>query len=123
MPFALSILDEVHEEYISNPKNFSSPFMAIGLDSKKSTYESIQAGTHPYDRSVRPQFVRKDANLNYHSLIDEFYRISGIPALLNTSFNLHGEPIVNNINDAVRTFELSGLDHLFICNKFLLSKN
>ena len=56
------------------------------------------------------------------ALILAFYGITGTPALLNTSFNLHGEPIVDSIEDAVRTFELSGLDHLWIEDKILISR-
>ena len=114
MPFALSILDEYHEAYIENPKNFLSPFMAAAFDTKPTHYKQIEAGTHPYDKTVRPQFVSKETAGQYHSILSSFYRLTGTPALLNTSFNLHGEPIVNTIQDAIRTFELSGLDHLLI---------
>lgn len=122
MPFALSILEERHQDYLANPKNLLSPFMAISLDARLHNYRDIEAGTHPYDKTVRPQFVSKEHTPEYHRLISEFQKLSGVPALLNTSFNLHGEPIVDTIADAVRTFELSGLDHLFINDKFLISK-
>lgn len=122
MPFALSVLEEYQHEYLYNPKNLQSPFMAISLDARPEKYSEIQAGTHPYDRTVRPQFVSKEDTPAYYRLILEFQKISGIPALLNTSFNLHGEPIVNTIADAIRTFELSGLDHLLINDKILISK-
>jgi carbamoyltransferase len=122
MPFALSILEERHKDYLENPKNLQSPFMAISLDAHPDNYRDIEAGTHPYDKTVRPQFVSKEHTPAYHQLISEFCKLSGIPALLNTSFNLHGEPIVDTIADAVRTFELSGLDHLYINDTFLISK-
>ena len=122
MPFALSILDEFHANYIKNPKKLESPFMAISLDIVPEKFSEIEAGCHPYDETVRPQFVKKETTPEYHRLISEFYKISGIPALLNTSFNLHGEPIVDTIEDAIRTFELSGLDHLLINDQILLSK-
>lgn len=122
MPFALSILEERHHDYLINPKNLLSPFMAISLDARLDNYRDIEAGTHPYDKTVRPQFVSKEHTPEYHQLISEFEKLSDVPALLNTSFNLHGEPIVDTIADAVRTFELSGLDHLFINDKFLISK-
>ena len=82
----------------------------------------IKAGTHAYDMTIRPQMVRKETCPHYHELISEFFNITGIPALLNTSFNLHGKPIVNDINDAIETFRNSGLDHLFINDKVLISK-
>lgn len=122
MPFALSILEERHKDYLENPKNLPSPFMAISLDARHDKYRDIEAGTHPYDKTVRPQFVSKEHTPAYHQLISEFCKLSGVPALLNTSFNLHGEPIVDTIADAVRTFELSGLDHLYINDTYLISK-
>ena len=122
MPFALSILEEQLEEFILNPKKLKSPFMAISLDVRPEKHSQIEAGTHPYDKTVRPQAVSSEFNPEYHSLICAFEKITGIPALLNTSFNLHGEPIVDTIADAIRTFELSGLDHLLINDKILLSK-
>lgn len=122
MPFALSIMEEHHLQYLRNPKNLQSPFMAISLDASEENYHDIEAGTHPYDRTVRPQFVSSTNAPEYYQLISEFYRLSGIPALLNTSFNLHGEPIVDTIADALRTFELSGLDHLLINDSILISK-
>lgn len=122
MPFALSILEEHQDEYILNPKHLQSPYMAISLDVRPEKHSVIEAGTHPYDRTVRPQFVSRTDAPEYHNLISAFQRATGIPALLNTSFNLHGEPIVDTIVDAIRTFELSGLDHLLINDQILLSK-
>lgn len=121
MPFALSILEEHADSYIVNPKKVQSPFMCIGFNTRPERYAQIQAGTHPYDKTVRPQFVSMAETRSYYDLINAFFRITGIPALLNTSFNLHGEPIVNSVADAIRTFELSGLHHLLIGDT-LLSK-
>ena len=122
MPFALSILDTAFDSYIENPKNLQSPFMAISLDVKAEKMSEIEAGIHPYDKTVRPQSVSKINNPEYFALISEFEKLTGIPALLNTSFNLHGEPIVDSIADALYTFKNSGLDHLLIQDKILLSK-
>jgi carbamoyltransferase len=122
MPFALSILEENHKDYIENPKNLKSPFMSIGFSTDPEKYHDIVAGIHPYDKTVRPQFVSKSHTPAFHELISEFSKLSGVPALLNTSFNLHGEPIVDTIADAMRTFELSGLNHLYINEKYLISK-
>jgi carbamoyltransferase len=122
MPFALSILEENHKDYIENPKNLESPFMSISLSAYPDKYRDIEAGIHPYDKTVRPQFVSKSNTPAFHELISEFSKLSGVPALLNTSFNLHGEPIVDTIADAVRTFELSDLDHLYINETYLISK-
>jgi carbamoyltransferase len=121
MPFALSIIEEHADRYIVNPKKIKSPFMCIGFNTRPEQYNRIHAGTHPYDKTVRPQFVSTVETGSYYEIINAFFKITGIPAILNTSFNLHGEPIVNTIADAVRTFELSGLRYLLIGDT-LLSK-
>ncbi len=112
MPFALSILEEYASDYIVNPKNIQAPYMTIAFDTKPENYKKIQAGTHPYDKTVRPQIVTKEAAADYHELIEAFRQKTGIPGLLNTSFNLHGEPIVNTLKDAIHTLENSGLNYL-----------
>jgi len=122
MPFALSILEEHAHKYIYNPKNLKAPFMTLAFDTIPDSYQHIQAGTHPYDKTVRPQYVSKECSAVFYKLIEEFFKLTGIPALLNTSFNLHGEPIVNNISDALQTFKLSGLDHLLIGSKLISKK-
>jgi carbamoyltransferase len=122
MPFAVSILEEFQHEFIVNPKGLASPFMTLSFDTVPERYHEIEAGTHPYDRTVRPQLVSARTAPEFHRLIAEFDRLTGTPALLNTSFNLHGEPIVNGVADAVRTFELSGIDHLAIGDGVLVSK-
>ena len=121
MPFALSVLKDRADEYIYNPKNLDSPFMSMSFDTVENSYEYIKAGTHPYDKTVRPQFVDREINPEFYNLIEAFREITGIGALLNTSLNLHGYPIVNDIDDAFRTFENSELDHLII-NDTLYSK-
>ena len=123
MPFALSVISEHLNDFVENPKNLLSPFMAISLDVKTEKIENIQAGIHPYDKTVRPQSVTKESNPEYYALLSEFFKLTGIPALLNTSFNLHGEPIVDSIQDAIHTFRNSSLDYLLIQDKFLLSKH
>jgi carbamoyltransferase len=65
--------------------------------------------------------LNKEQNSSYYDLIDQFSQITGIGAILNTSFNLHGFPIVMNVSDAFHVFENSGLDHLLIEN-ILISK-
>jgi carbamoyltransferase len=122
MPFALSVLEDRQHQYLLNPKQLLSPFMAISLDARPEMHDKIVAGSHPYDLTVRPQFVSREHATAYHKLISEFEQLTGIAALLNTSFNLHGEPIVNTIEDALHTFERSGLDHLLINDSVLISK-
>jgi len=73
------------------------------------------------DGSARPQTVEREVNPLYWRLISEFGRRTGVPVVMNTSFNLRGEPIVNSPADAVRTFFSSGMDALFMGN-FLVEK-
>jgi carbamoyltransferase len=122
MPFALTILKEHHKKYLINNKSIDCDFMTIGFDTKIDKYNDIKNGTHPYDKSVRPQILSKKYNENYHSLINEFYKITKVPALLNTSLNLHGFPISSKIKDVISTFENSGLEYLYLEDNFLVKK-
>jgi carbamoyltransferase len=122
MPFACSILEEDQHEYIENPKNIYAPYMIITFNTTEKGRKELKAGIHPYDFTIRPQIVRKEWNPKYHYLISEFKKLTGIGGVLNTSFNLHGEPLVCSPEDAVSTFERSGLKYLALGN-YLISKN
>ena len=122
MPFALTILSEKHKKFINNPKSIKSDFMTIGFDTIKKTYLKIKNGTHQYDKTVRPQILNKNFNKNYYLIIKEFEKISGIPALLNTSLNLHGFPISSRLKDVINTFKKSDLKFLYIENNILVEK-
>ena len=121
MPFAPSILSEREKDYMINPKGIEARFMQVGFDSTKLAEEHIPAGLHPFDRTARPQIVTFDDNPSYHSLIKAFENLTGVGALMNTSFNIHGEPIVGTPYDAINTFLRCGLHHLFI-GRWLISK-
>ena len=121
MPFATSLLYEYADVYLYNHKMKLAPYMAITFESKEKAHQEIIAALHPYDLTSRPQTVTKEANQKYHNLINEFRNITGIGGVLNTSFNLHGEPNVESPYDAIRTFDLSGMEYLAIGN-YLLSK-
>jgi len=122
MPFAPAILEEAAHEYLINPKNIKSPFMTIGFNTTQTAREKIPAALHPADKTVRPQIVNRKASPYFHEIISEFRRITGIGAVLNTSFNLHGEPIVCSPEDALHVFENSDLDMLVI-EDFMFTKN
>ena len=122
MPFATSLLYECTDEYLYNAKMKLAPYMAITFESEKKAHKDIIAALHPYDLTSRPQTVTKEANQKYHHLINEFKNLTGIGGVLNTSFNLHGEPNVENPYDAIRTFDLSGMKYLAIGN-YLISKH
>ena len=113
MPFAPIILEEYQDEIIINPKKFYSPFMTIAFETKEGK-KKIPAAVHQYDGTARPQILKKEVNPELWDLIKKFYNKTGIPALLNTSFNLHGEPIVRTIEDAEHVFSNSGLEVLWL---------
>jgi carbamoyltransferase len=120
MPFAPSILVERRSEYLINPKNIESPYMIMSFDSTEKI-DQIFAASHPYDKTVRPQVVNKDWNPEYYNILQEFERLAGRGAILNTSFNLHGYPIVCSPQDALQVFSDSGLEFMGI-GDFLVKK-
>jgi carbamoyltransferase len=121
MPFALSILKEKQKFCIINKKKLSSPFMTIGFNANKKNFEYLKNGCHKHDFTVRPQIVDKINCPDFHKLINEFYKLTNVPALLNTSFNLHGNPVVHDLKDAIKTFDNCELKFLLI-NDFLIKK-
>ena len=122
MPFTPSILAEEADRYLVNPKGVVCPFMTIGFASNSEQRHEIAGTVHPADYSVRPQFVDRGTNPEYWELIDQFRKFTGVAALLNTSLNLHGEPMNYTTADAARTLALSGLDFLLMPNNRLLFK-
>jgi carbamoyltransferase len=123
MPFAVTILNEHHKNFIINKKSLKSSHMTMGFDTVKSNLKFIVSGTHPYDETVRPQILERDFNPKYYDLINRFYKKTKIPALLNTSLNLHGKPTVNCLDQAIFTLNNSKLDCLVVNYKYLITKN
>lgn len=123
-PFAPSVLSERAHLAFSLPEN--SPdhlplrYMLYVIPVKPVWRKKIPAITHA-DNTARVQLVDKETNPFYHALIRSFYEKTGVPMLLNTSFNLKGEPIVNSPADAYSTFNRSGIDTLvmgnYVCEK------
>jgi carbamoyltransferase len=114
MPFTPSVLEEDADLYIQNPRQLFAPYMAITFNSTELGKSQLSAAIHPYDETMRIQMVRKDWNPTYHKLISKFKELTGIGGILNTSFNLHGEPNVNKPEDCIHTLDKSGLTHLSI---------
>jgi carbamoyltransferase len=117
-PFAPSILAEHADGWLQAAHE--SPFMILTFDVRPEHRSELAAVTH-VDGSLRPQTVEKEVEPLYWELIEEFRKLSGVPAVMNTSFNLRGEPIVCSPTDAIRTFYSSGLDAL-ILGPYLLEK-
>ena len=122
MPFAPVILNRYSKKYLINPKNIESPHMTIGFKTTDLGYQKMKAACHPADKTARAQILNKKDNKNLYSLIEEFSKITGVGALLNTSFNLHGYPIVNSPRDALHVFKNSDLDALIFNNFFIIKK-
>jgi len=117
-PFAPSILEEAVDEYLVNATY--DPFMITSYEVREEKRDKIPAVTH-VDNTTRPQVVRREVNEPYWRLINAFADRTGTPVVLNTSFNLSGEPIVCTARDAIQTFYNSGLDALAI-GDYLLTK-
>ena len=121
MPFAPTILREREADYLLNPRGLASPYMMLAFPTNAKGRDQIVAAIHPQDGTARAHILDETWNPPYYRVIREFERRTGIGAVLNTSFNLHGEPLVASAEDAVDTFERSGLPHLAL-GHWLISK-
>ena len=117
-PFAPAILEDKVKFFFETEEN--SVFMEKALKIKLNKRKLIPSVTH-VDGTGRLQTVSKQSNKKFYNLIFEFYKRTNIPVLLNTSFNIQGEPIVCSVEDAIKNFYLSGLDEIYIGN-FLIKK-
>ena len=112
------MLEEKVVEYFHG--GVASPFMTLTFDVREEKRSRIASITH-VDGTARIQTVSAKTNPRFHRLISEFERISGIPMVINTSFNVKGQPIVCTPRDAVSTFYMTGMDHL-VLEDYVLSK-
>jgi len=117
-PFAPAVLYEHQEEFFEIAQY--TPFMLIVIGVRPEKRHLIPAVTH-IDGTARLQSVTKENCGMFHSLINEFYRLTGVPVLLNTSYNIKGEPIVETPDDAVKCFLGTGIDYL-ILGPYMVSK-
>ena len=119
-PFAPSILGDRVREYFDVEEGFTCDYMEKVVPFREEKKKDVPAVVH-FDGSGRVQTVNKKTNPDYYELISEFEKITGIPIVLNTSFNINGEPVVLTPDDAINTLFNSGLEHLFLSN-FYVSK-
>lgn len=119
MPFAPSVLAEAAGTYVDNPKGFPAPHMILAFDSRNT--DQVKAACHPEDGTIRPQIVTEEQNPSYHRLLKHFMALTGRGAIMNTSLNIHGEPIVSTPDDAIDVMKRSGLRHLAL-GPYLISK-
>jgi carbamoyltransferase len=115
MPFAPATLDEYAESSYREIEGGreTARFMTITFDCNESMRRTC-AGTVHVDGTARPQLVRPTDNPGFHAIIEAFRRLTGVPSVINTSFNMHEEPIVYSPADAIRAFRLGHLDYLAI---------
>lgn len=124
MPFAASTTYKKYHKYFVLSGDLSQfTYMTNCVDTKQDTRKKIIAAIHPYDYTCRPQIILKNQNPDYENLINCFGKIKNIYALLNTSFNFHGKPIVNTAKDAIDVFLNSDLDGLILENYFIYKKS
>ena len=110
-PFAPAVLEEFQKDFFELKQN--SPHMLIACKVRKNKKKLIPAVVH-VDNTCRVQTVKKELNKKFYNLISEFKKISGIPVLLNTSFNVKGQPIVNTPEEAIKCFKNTKIDILAI---------
>ena len=115
-PFAPAVLDI--DTHIYFDINQQSPHMLIACNVQKKVKNKIPAVVH-VDNTCRVQTVSNSTNKYFYSLIRAFKNITGIPVLLNTSFNIKGQPMVNNPDQAIKTFQKTNIDVLVIGNYIL----
>ena len=115
MPFAPATLWETRHDcfYDMGEAELPAEYMTITFDCKPQMKHQSPAAVH-VDGTARPQLVREDVNPRFYKIIKEYEKLSGIPSIVNTSFNMHEEPIVCSPRDAIRAFNLGNLDYLAI---------
>lgn len=120
-PFAPSVLEEKLPKFFkAPPRQAESPFMIFVLEVREHACALLGAITH-VDGTARVQSVSRNTNFLYWELISEFEKITGLPILLNTSFNNNAEPIVDSIDDAVGCFLTTGINYM-VAGNYLVTK-
>jgi len=117
MPFApVTLFEERHRCYDNiSGAELAAQFMTITFDCTEFMRRNCPAAVH-VDGTARPQLIREEVNPSYYRIIKEYFNLSGIPSLINTSFNMHEEPIVNSPKDAIRAFLQGNIDYLAVGN-------
>ena len=120
MPFAPVTLWEERREMYENIDGieFAAQFMTVTTDCTKEMKENCPAAVH-VDGTARPQLIKREVNPGYYDIVKEYQKLTSIPTLINTSFNMHEEPIVCSPGDAARAFIRGGLDYM-VAGPFLV---
>ena len=112
-PFAGSVLVEHADEWFDMAGLTESPYMMYAVDVRADKVDLIPAVTH-VDKTCRVQTVSEEGNKHYYDLISEFHKLTGVPVLFNTSFNLAGDPLVETLFDAVSTLLRSDMEYMYL---------
>jgi carbamoyltransferase len=117
MPFAPATLVQHAHECYNNLEGAEDParFMTITFDCTPEMAAQSPGVVH-VDGTARPQLIDPETTPDFHRILTEYHRLTGIPSLINTSFNMHGEPIVCTPEDAIRSFQQGNIDYLAIGN-------
>jgi carbamoyltransferase len=115
MPFAPATLNEARHECYKNVDGgeYAAQFMTLTFDCTEDMKRTSPAAVH-VDGTARPQLVTETSNPSFHAILTEYRKLTGIPSVINTSFNMHEEPIVCSPDDAIRAFLQGNLDYLAI---------
>ena len=112
-PFAPAVsLEQVHD-WFKVPRGTELPYMIVNVDVREAHRASLPAVTH-VNGSARVQTVAKEDNRDFHILLEEVGKLTGREMVLNTSFNVKGQPIVNTPREALATFLGTGIEFLFL---------
>lgn len=112
-PFAGTILLEYVNDYFEMLTIKESPYMSYAIPAKQKAKDEVPGIIH-VDGTCRIQTVTREQNKNYYDIIKEFFDQTGVPIIFNTSFNLGGEPLVETLDDAVRTLYNSEIEYLYL---------
>jgi carbamoyltransferase len=115
MPFAPATLYEHRDANYIHMKGaeYTAQFMTLTFDCTESMKRDCPAAVH-VDGTARPQLVTAEGSPGFHQILTEYHKLTGIPSVINTSFNMHEEPIVCSPDDAIRAFMQGNLDYLAI---------
>ncbi len=123
MPFAPTVLDTAADKYLEgyDPEKVEAPHMITAFRATLLGVQHLRAAMHQGDFTIRPQVLKREVNSEYYRLLQAFERCTGVGGLMNTSFNLHGYPLVATPDQALMTLERSGLQSLAL-GPFLINK-
>jgi carbamoyltransferase len=122
MPFAPVIIEEQAQAYFPDWRedHIAARFMTITYDASELAQQHIPAAIH-VDNTARPQVIRRVDNPDYYDIINEYYQLTGTASVINTSFNMHEEPIVRTAEEAILAYQAAQLDALILAG-FLIEK-